>query len=125
MDLPDLLKTPYIDKLGVEERVVRLTRRSVKNTSKAYGLHLALSMIDLTTLEGRDTLQKVKSLCYKAKHLHDSLPGIPNVAAVCVYPNFVSLAKKELQGSGINIAAVSTASPSGQSNLKVKSILGN
>ena len=77
-------------------------------------------MIDLTTLEGKDTEEKVKRLCYKAGHLHSSLEGLPNVAAVCVYPNFVRVAKKELQGSGINVASVSTAFPSGQSTLEVK-----
>jgi len=117
---PDLLKIPKIDKLGVEERVNRFCKRSIKNTAKKEGLHLALSMIDLTTLEGRDTAEKVKRLCYKAGHLHSSLPGIPNVAAVCVYPNFVGIAKKELEGSGINIASVSTAFPSGQSPVQVK-----
>ena len=111
---------PAIDKLGVEERVNRFCKRSIKNAAKKYGLHLALSMIDLTTLEGKDTAEKVKRLCYKAGHLHGSLEGLPSVAAVCVYPNFVRVAKKELQGSGISIASVSTAFPSGQSTLEVK-----
>ncbi|MEC7863723.1 MAG: deoxyribose-phosphate aldolase [Bacteroidota bacterium] len=120
MRLPDLLKISKIDKLGVEERVNRFCKRSIKNTAKKHGLHLVLSMIDLTTLEGKDTPEKVKRLCYKARHLHDSLPGLPSVAAVCVYPTFVGVAKKELEGSGINIASVSTAFPSGQSTLEVK-----
>lgn len=120
MSFPDLLKISKIDKLGVEERVNRFCKRSIKNTAKKQGLHLALSMIDLTTLEGQDTVEKVKRLCYKAGHLHSSLPGLPSVAAVCVYPTFVRIAKKELEGSDINIASVSTAFPSGQSPLKVK-----
>ena len=120
MSFPDLSKTPAIDKLGVEERVNRFCKRSIKNAAKRHGLHLALSMIDLTTLEGKDTAEKVKRLCYKAGHLHGSLEGLPNVAAVCVYPNFVRVAKKQLQGSGINVASVSTAFPSGQSTLEVK-----
>jgi deoxyribose-phosphate aldolase len=120
LSFPELLKTPKIDKLGVVERVNRFCKRSIKNSAKKHGLHLALSMIDLTTLEGKDTPEKVKSLCYKAGHLDASLPGIPSVAAVCVYPTFVGIAKKELEGSGINIASVSTAFPSGQSTLKVK-----
>ena len=120
MSFSDLLKTPKIDKLGVEERVDRFCKRSIKNTEKKHGLHLALSMIDLTTLEGQDTVDKVRKLCYKARHLHDPLEDLPNVAAICVYPNFVSVAKKELEGSGINIASVATAFPSGQSILKVK-----
>ena len=120
MSFPDLSKIPAIDKLGVEERVNRFCKRSIKNAAKKQGLHLALSMIDLTTLEGKDTEEKVKRLCYKAGHLHSSLEGLPNVAAVCVYPNFVRVAKKELEGSGINVASVSTAFPSGQSTLEVK-----
>ena len=68
MKLPDLSKTPKIDKVGVYERVNRFCKRSIKNSAKAHGLHLALSMIDLTTLEGKDTPQKVIQLCYKAQH---------------------------------------------------------
>jgi deoxyribose-phosphate aldolase len=120
MGLPNALKISRIDKLGVEERINRFCKRSIKNTAKKHGLHLILSMIDLTTLEGKDTPEKVRALCYKARHLHDSLPGLPSVAAVCVYPNFVGIAKEELKGSGINIASVSTAFPSGQSTLEVK-----
>ena len=81
---------------------------------------MALSMIDLTTLEGMDTEGKVRQLCYKAQHLHDSMPGLPTVAAVCVYPNFVSIAKKEVAKSGILIASVATAFPSGNSSLPIK-----
>ena len=120
MNLPDLSKIPKIDKLGVIERTNRFCKRSIKNSAKEMGLHLALSMIDLTTLDGKDTPEKVRQLCYKAQHLHDSMEGLPNVAAVCVYPTFVSVASKELQGSGINVASVSTAFPSGQSTLEVK-----
>ncbi|MGA9269116.1 MAG: deoxyribose-phosphate aldolase, partial [Lutimonas sp.] len=78
------------------------------------------SMIDLTTLEGKDTPGKVKQLCYKAIHPHDKLESLPKVAAVCVYPTYVGLAKKELKGSGILVASVATAFPSGQSSLKTK-----
>ena len=120
LSFPDLLNIPKIDKIGVEERINRFCKRSIKSAAKKQGLHLILSMIDLTTLEGKDTAEKVRALCYKARHLHDSLQGLPSVAAVCVYPNFVGVAKKELEGSGINIAAVSTAFPSGQSTLGVK-----
>ena len=95
MDLLDLKKIPKIDKLGVEERINRFCKRSIKNTTKKQGLHLVLSMIDLTTLEGKDTLEKVRALCYKAIHLHESFPGLPTVAAVCDYPTFVKIAKKE------------------------------
>ena len=77
-------------------------------------------MIDLTTLEGKDTPGKVKQLCYKAMHPHDSIKDVPTVAAVCVYPAYVGTAKKALQGSDIKVASVATAFPSGQSNLEVK-----
>lgn len=117
---PDFSKTPKIDNLGVEERVSRFCKRSIKDKAKKHALHLTISMIDLTTLEGKDTPEKVRRLCYKAQHLHDSMQGLPKVAAVCVYPNLVGVAKKELKGSGINVASVSTAFPSGQSNLDIK-----
>src|SRR4051812_19429629 len=81
---------------------------------------MAMSMVDLTTLEARDTAGKVKQLCQKALHPCDSLADIPNPAAICVYPNMVRVAKKALTGSDIKIAAVATAFPSGMSNLKVK-----
>ena len=92
----------------------------LKNSSKTHGLHLALSMIDLTTLDGKDTPENVKRMCYKANHLHDSLQGIPKVAAVCVYPTMVKYAKKELKGTKIKVASVATGFPSGQSSLDVK-----
>jgi deoxyribose-phosphate aldolase len=79
-----------------------------------FALKLALSMIDLTTLEGADSNGKVRQLCNKARHLHDTLPGLPHVAAVCVYPMLVRCAKDQLQGSGIKIAAVASGFPSGQ-----------
>lgn len=118
--LPDFTKTPVIDQVGVEERVARFNTRSIKKASKVQGLKLALSMIDLTTLEGKDTEGKVKQMCYKAAHMHDALPGLPTVAAVCVYPTFVSTAKKALEGTGIKVASVSTAFPSGQSTREIK-----
>lgn len=118
--IPNLNNLSPYDTLGVMERVDRFCKRSIKNSSKVEGLKLALSMIDLTTLEGKDTPGKVKQLCYKAIHPHDRLDGIPKVAAICVYPTYVSLAKKELEGSGIYVASVATAFPSGQSSLKTK-----
>lgn len=111
---------PSIDQVGVIERAARFTKRSIKKESKLQGLNMALSMIDLTTLEGMDTKGKVKQLCYKAQHLHDAAEGIPKVAAVCVYPNFVGLAKKELGNSGVGVASVATAFPSGNSSLELK-----
>lgn len=119
---PDYVLSPSVDKVGVEERVARFQTRSIKNESKRQGLLMALNMIDLTTLEGKDTPGKVRQMCYKAAHLHDQLPGLPTVAAVCVYPSMVSLAKKELKDSGIKVASVSTAFPSGQAPSEVKII---
>lgn len=81
---------------------------------------MVLNMIDLTTLEGMDTEGKVRQLCYKARHLHDAVEGLPTVAAVCVYPNFVKLARSEVGGSGIKVASVATAFPSGNSSLEIK-----
>src|SRR3982751_1458004 len=96
---PDLSRSPSVDQVGIEERVERLTKRSIKKDSKVHALKLALSMIDLTTLEGADSPGKVRQMCYKAAHLHDTLPGVPKVAAVCVYPTLVRLAKQALEGS--------------------------
>jgi deoxyribose-phosphate aldolase len=118
--IPDFSLSPHIDQVGVEERAKRFTTRSIKNETKINGLKLALNMIDLTTLEGKDTDGKVKQLCYKAIHLHDSYPGLPTVAAVCVYPSMVKIAKKALGDSGVKVASVSTAFPSGQAPRDVK-----
>ena len=118
--IPDFTSTPRIDQVGVEERASRFTKRSIKNETKVNGLKLALNMIDLTTLEGKDTEGKVKQLCYKASHLHDAYPGLPTVAAVCVYPSMVGIAKQALGNSGIKVASVATAFPSGQSTRDVK-----
>jgi len=118
--IPNLNNLPTYDTVGVNERVDRFCKRSIKKSSKIEGLKLALSMIDLTTLEGKDTKGKVQQLCYKAMHPHDTLKDIPTVAAICVYPTYVGVAKKALKGSNIQVASVATAFPSGQSNLEVK-----
>jgi deoxyribose-phosphate aldolase len=112
--------SPTIDKVGVEERVSRFQTRSIKGPSKMQGLSMVLSMIDLTTLEGKDTPNKVRQMCYKAQHLHDVYEGLPTVAAVCVYPSMVSFAREALKDSTIKIASVSTAFPSGQAPFEVK-----
>lgn len=112
--------SPPIDQISVEERCARFQTRSIKGETKVAGLKLALSMIDLTTLEGKDSEGKVKQLCYKAMHPHDAMSGIPTVAAVCVYPTMVRTARKALKGSNIKVAAVATAFPSGLAPLKVK-----
>ena len=116
----DFLNSPRIDQVGIEDRVARITSRSIKKESKMQGLLMALNMIDLTTLEGADTDEKVKQLCFKAHHLHDDIPGLPTTAAVCVYPNFVRLAVNELKGTGVKVASVATAFPSGQSSAEIK-----
>jgi deoxyribose-phosphate aldolase len=118
--IPDLSRSPRIDQVGIEERVERLAKRSIKKESKVHALKLALSMIDLTTLEGADSPGKVRQMCYKAAHLHDAMPDLPHVAAVCVYPTLVKIAKKEVEGTGVKVAAVATGFPSGQYPLNVK-----
>lgn len=118
--IPDPRTTPTVDQVGIAERVARIKARSIKKETKVQGMKLALGMIDLTTLEGADTPSKVRQMCYKAMHLHDSLPGLPTVAAVCVYPSLVKVAKKALEGSGVKVASVSTAFPSGQAPRPVK-----
>lgn len=116
----DFTNTPVIDQTGIEERIVRFNSRSIKKESKLQALKLALNMIDLTTLEGKDTEGKVIQMCYKAQHPSDAIPGLPSVAAVCVYPNFVKTAKKALGNSGVKVASVATAFPSGNSSLSIK-----
>lgn len=118
--IPSFSLPARIDQVGIEERAARFTKRSIKNETKLNGLLLTLNMIDLTTLEGKDTEGKVKQLCYKAVHLHDEYPGLPTVAAVCVYPSMVATAKKALGDSGVNVASVATAFPSGQAPRNVK-----
>lgn len=118
--IPNFTNTVPVDQVGVEERVARLNKRSIKKESKVQALMMALSMIDLTTLEGMDTPGKVIQLCHKAKNPHAALPELPTVAAVCVYPNMVSVARKALRGTDINVASVATAFPSGMSTLEAK-----
>src|SRR5688572_5512908 len=112
--------SPPVDSVGVHERTGRLSERSIKKQSKVQALKLALSMMDLTTLEGKDTEGKIRDLCEKARHLHDSLPDLPPVAAVCVYAPMVAEAKRILSGSPIKVAAVSTAFPSGMAPLELR-----
>lgn len=109
-----------VDAVGVEEKIARMTKRSIKNESKLQALKLAISMMDLTTLEAKDTPGKVRQLCAKAIRPHDAIPDLPSVAAVCVYPNLVRVAKEALGNSGVKVAAVATAFPSGMSTRKVK-----
>jgi deoxyribose-phosphate aldolase len=120
ISIPDFTKTATIDQVGVEERCARFTTRSIKKDTKVQGLKMVLSMIDLTTLEGKDTDGKVKQMCYKASHLHDVLPGLPTTAAVCVYPSMVKVAKEALKNTHVKVASVATAFPSGQSTREIK-----
>src|SRR6185312_2168523 len=109
-----------VDQVGVEERVAKFTTRSIKKGSKLWGLRTAVSMVDLTTLEGKDTPGKVASLCQKALHPHDD-PTVPQVAAVCVYPAMVRYARRALgSDTAVRIASVATAFPSGQAPLKTR-----
>lgn len=117
---PDFSQTISIDTIGVEERVSRLNTRSIKKESKVQGLKLALSMIDHTTLEGKDSEGKVIQLCRKAITPYAPKPDLPSVAAVCVYPNMVSIAKKTVAGSSVKVASVATAFPSGMAKLQTK-----
>jgi len=109
-----------IDAVGVGERCARFRARSIKKESKVSALKLALSMIDLTTLEGKDTPGKVRQLCAKARNPYPSIPELPQVAAVCVYPNRVAEARRALGDSPIQVASVATAFPSGMAPLKVR-----
>lgn len=120
MILKEKFEVIPIDRVAVEERVGRLNKRSIKKESKVQALKLALSMVDLTTLEGKDSEGKVRQLCQKAKSPHPSLQDIPSVAAVCVYPNMVRIAKESLRGTKINVASVASAFPSGMAPLPIR-----
>src|SRR5207253_9050011 len=106
LSIPDLSRSPTVDQVGVEERVERLTKRSIKKESKVMALKLALSMIDLTKLEGADSEGKVREMCYKSAHLADNMRDVPVVAAVCVYPTLVCRATDVGRGTGIKVTAV-------------------
>src|SRR5437773_12274490 len=108
-----------VDQVGIEERVAKFTTRSIKKSSKLWGLKTAVSMVDLTTLEGKDTPGKVASLCQKALRPQED-DTIPQVAAVCVYPSMVRHAKKHVADTGVKVASVATAFPSGQAPLKTR-----
>jgi deoxyribose-phosphate aldolase len=111
---------PGVDQVGAEARAAMLGTRSIKTTSKAWAIDLAIRMIDLTTLEGADTPGKVRALAAKARRPDPADPTCPRVAALCVYGDRVPDAVEVLKGSGIHIAAVATAFPSGRSELDVK-----
>ncbi|HZM31459.1 MAG TPA: deoxyribose-phosphate aldolase [Acidimicrobiales bacterium] len=111
---------PGVDQVGAEARAAMLATRSIKTTAKAFALDLAIRMVDLTTLEGQDTPGKVRALCAKGRQPDPTDPSCPPVAAICVYGDLVPTAVEALAGSGIHIAAVATAFPSGRAPLDVK-----
>jgi deoxyribose-phosphate aldolase len=113
-------RLPHVDRVGIEERAALLGKRSIKTTAKEQGIRLAVSMVDLTTLEGADTAGKVRHLCAKAVCPAPTMPEVPSCAAVCVYPSLVGVARESLAGTGVKAAAVATAFPSGQASLEVK-----
>ena len=130
-DLPDVAASssalrrflhglPGVDQVGVEARVADLATRSIKREAKRYALDLAVSMVDLTTLEGADTPGKVRALCAKGREPDPGDPTCPQVAAICIYPDRVAIAKSALAGSSIKVASVATAFPSGRAALSVK-----
>ena len=109
-----------VDAVALEERAASLAKRSLKKDSKVWGLKLAISMMDLTTLEGKDTRGKVWALCQKAIRPDPSNPEIPHVAAVCVYPAMIGFVQEALAGSGVHLASVATGFPSGQTFTSIK-----
>ena len=109
-----------VDAVGVEERAASLAKRSIKKDAKLWALDLAIRMMDLTTLEGKDTPGKVRALAAKARRPDPTDPSIPSVAALCVYPNMVATAREALEGSSVKVAAVSTYFPSGQAPIALK-----
>jgi deoxyribose-phosphate aldolase len=111
---------PGVDQVGCEARTAGLSTRSIKTSAKAWALDLAISMIDLTTLEGQDTPGKVRALCSKAIRPDPADSTCPRVAAICVYPDMVETAKRALGQSGVHVASVATAFPSGRSSLDIK-----
>ncbi|HRP63112.1 MAG TPA: deoxyribose-phosphate aldolase [Phycisphaerales bacterium] len=116
------MRTRTVNAVMLEERAASFTKRSIKTHAKRSGLRLAMSMVDLTTLEGKDSPEKVRSLCRKAMQPYDGAinPPIPAVAAVCVYPSLVSIATETLAGSSVKVASVATGFPSGQYPLDVR-----
>jgi deoxyribose-phosphate aldolase len=116
----DLSRVPRVDAVGIEERAASLGKRSIKKSAKVAGIKLAISMLDLTTLEGKDSEGKVRQLCQKARHPQPGDPSVPHVAAVCVYPNLVAIAKDALGDSGVKVASVASGFPAGLVPLSAK-----
>ena len=117
---PRLPRIGSVDQVAVEERAATLAKRSIKQDAKLWALELAVTMMDLTTLEGADTPGKIAALCSKAIRPDPVDRTVPSVAAVCVYPNLVPVARERVGTSGVKVAAVATGFPSGQYPLEVK-----
>ncbi len=117
---PEPLVRRSVDRVAVDSRAASFTTRSIKKQAKRQGLNMVVSMTDLTTLEGKDSPQTVRALCRKALRPAVGIDGIPQVAAVCVYPAFVALAKEYVGDSGVQVASVATSFPSGQSPLPLR-----
>src|SRR5258708_10159775 len=111
---------PGVDRVGTAARTASLATRSVKRDAKLRALDMAVRMVDLTTLEGADTPGKVRAICAKARRPDPADPAVPPVAAVCIYPDLVGVARAELTGSTVAVASVATAFPSGRASLAVK-----
>jgi deoxyribose-phosphate aldolase len=123
LELPGGGRLPRIgsvDAVALEARAAELAKRSIKRESKVFALELAIRMMDLTTLEGADTPGKVRALCTKAMYPDPGDASVPHVAAVCIYPSLVPVARRALKGSSVKVASVATAFPSGQAPLEVK-----
>jgi deoxyribose-phosphate aldolase len=123
LELPGGGRLPRIgsvDAVALEARAAELAKRSIKRESKVFALELAIRMMDLTTLEGADTPGKVRALCTKAMYPDPGDASVPQVAAVCIYPSLVPVARRALKGSAVKVASVATAFPSGQAPLEVK-----
>ena len=120
--VPTEFRVPPVDRVALDTRAAELATRSIKKESKRQGLLTIVRMTDLTTLEGRDSPGKVRNLCRKAKHPLPGREDVPAVAAVCVYPDLVAVARRELEGSGVAVASVATGFPAGHipTDLKVE-----
>jgi len=116
----DVTRVPRVDAVGIEERAAALGKRSIKKASKIAGIKLAISVLDLTTLEGKDSEGKVRQLCQKAMRPLPGDPSVPHVAAICVYPNLVAVARDALAGSGVKVASVASGFPAGLVPLSAK-----
>src|SRR5947208_5500863 len=117
---PRLPRIGSVDAVALEERAASLAKRSIERVAKVFALELAIRMMDLTTLEGQDTPGKIAALASKAIRPDPADPNIPSVAAICVYPNLVPAAVARVRGTGVKVASVATAFPSGQSPLETK-----